>query len=150
MRILRTPHRLLPSVAIEKTNELPTSNGLYYVVDGRRLLYVGKATGFRRRWYAPDKDRIKAEYPSARIYYRERPRWRLATDEAFEIQRLRPTLNIQRPKPGNFPIANVLAWALDLLHCFGVILGLVAISLQLQNIKRPIEILTTQVNQWQN
>jgi hypothetical protein len=142
MRILRNHYRLLRSVPISKANELPKTNGLYYVVDGWQLLYVGKATGFRKRWYTADKREIKAEYPSARIYYREVWRWRLSTDEAFEIQRLRPLLNEQRPKPGNFPISNFFAWSIDILHCAGILLGLIAIVSQLipDRLPRPIDL----------
>ena len=111
------------------------------MVDGWQLLYVGKATGFRKRWYAADKREIKAEYPSARIYYRERWRWRLSTDEAFEIQRLKPLLNEQRPKPTNFPISNFFAWSIDILHCAGILLGLIAIvsRLPIDRTQRPIK-----------
>lgn len=154
MRIIRTPYRLLPSVPMAKSNELPKANGLYYVVDGFRLLYVGKATGFRSRWYKADKREIKSEYPNARIHYRSCPRWRLSTDEAFEIQRLRPLLNEQRPKPTNFPIANFFACAIDILHFAGILLGIGAIAnllLTNRSIRLPtIELLQTQVNQMRN
>lgn len=127
MRIIRTAHRLLASEKIDQSNMLPKSNGLYYVVDGFQLLYIGKATNFRKRWSHPDKRSIKDEYPNARIYCRPCWRWRLSTDEAFEIQRLNPTLNQQHPKPSNFPIANFFAWSVDLFTFGGVLLGFVAI-----------------------
>jgi hypothetical protein len=150
VRIIRTPYRLLPSRPIGKANELPTTNGLYYVATGFHLLYVGKATGFRQRWYKSDKREIKAEYPSARIYYRQRWRWRLSTDEAFEIQRLRPSLNEQRPKPGNFPIANFFACTIDLLHFAGVLGTIVLLLATVRHIGGPIDLPQSLTTFWRN
>ena len=87
--------------------ELPKVPGLYYVVEGWNVLYVGLAGAKRStlydRWnsYEPHKMAGFINGTTCRLYYRPMARGNLAYHEACEIQRFKPPYNIQRPNPRN-------------------------------------------------
>lgn len=82
---------------------LPKEPGLYYVVQGRRVIYVGlageKRSNLYARWnsYAPHKMQGQGV-----IHYRVMARHRLRYEEAVEIQRFNPPYNIVRHKPSTY------------------------------------------------
>lgn len=94
--------RVLAYPSCDRT-QLPKQPGLYYVVQGRRVVYVGLA-GERRsnlhaRWnsYSPHKMQGQGV-----IHYRVMSRNQLRYAEAVEIQRFNPPYNIVRPKPATY------------------------------------------------
>lgn len=87
--------------------QLPKVPGLYYVVDGWNVLYIGLAGAKRSslydRWnsYEPHKMAGFINGTTCRLYYRPMARRNLAYHEACEIQRFKPPYNIQQPNPRN-------------------------------------------------
>jgi hypothetical protein len=60
----------LPSVALSEYRQLPQVKGVYFVVSGDCLLYVGKAeSGFRSRWTRHHRHAQFNEHDDVRIHY---------------------------------------------------------------------------------
>lgn len=53
------PYRL-PSILWRDKSELPLLSGIYFVLDGVDILYVGKAKNLRRRWQSNSHHRYAA------------------------------------------------------------------------------------------
>jgi hypothetical protein len=88
------PFNRLP---LSRRSELPQYSGVYYACYRRRVLYVGKAVNLRHRWGSHHK---LDELPSdAYLRWRWVPRYKLASVEAWEINRLKPPLNEVCPHP---------------------------------------------------
>lgn len=93
----------LPSVGIGDKHLLPACPGIYFVVNGEQVVYVGKAKSILSRWKNHHRERqIDGEYPNARIYWE-----RLDSDqglleaEAQYIEDLKPELNNTRVRTGS-------------------------------------------------
>lgn len=103
LRVFSYPH-------VKDYRKLPKKPGLYYVVRNNKVLYVGLAgedhSNLHQRWngYKPHKMSFvfDDERGSGRLYYRVLPRKKLRYVEALEIQRFKPSYNIQRPNPSKY------------------------------------------------
>lgn len=104
MRWLK-PLWMLPSLPLFEKSHLPPLPGLYYVVSGTKVLYVGKAVSIRLRWNSSrygDHHKLAEiqRYPDARIYWRTVQGERLRSHlEALEIRRCKPLLNRRQESP---------------------------------------------------
>ena len=84
----------LPSLPLKSKNLLPNKPGLYYAVQGWRVLYIGKAeTSLRSRWQNHHKFQALSKIRGVRLYYELVPKWRIADEEARLIQRWKPSMN---------------------------------------------------------
>jgi hypothetical protein len=113
----------LPRVALDDKITLPSSPGIYFVIDGARLLYVGKSKDLKGRWRGHHRHKqidAIADYPE--IAFLEVAGESLLWVERDLINRFRPLLNDTRmdaPKDPTGPICmptsdqlvNFLAYA---------------------------------------
>lgn len=61
----------LPSLLLEEKNQLPSSIGVYFVVTGDQLLYIGRSRNLFVRWKAHNRLRQLSQYTDVRIHWLE-------------------------------------------------------------------------------
>ena len=105
MITLDTPDVLaLPNVSVYEYTELPNQQGLYFVMDRNRHVYIGKSqNSMSSRWVAHHRLEEVLSLEKARIYFLVT---NLSTDqlssfEANAIKNLHPELNFTKPPDGN-------------------------------------------------
>jgi excinuclease UvrABC nuclease subunit len=132
MRLIRRPRWLLPSVPIKLRQKLPEECGVYYVMKGTSILYIGRSKNINMRWNSATRPHHKLGVfysdPLVRIHYQILPS-RLVNDwEAAEILRYRPNHNAKIE-----PISNSLAWKIYEFQCmildgFFIALAMLAVT----------------------
>lgn len=103
-----------PSVPFSELQKLPKEPGIYYAVSGWEIHYIGLSNSLHRRWNAigdrvHHKKAILTQYGGVKIHYRLLSAHRLKYEEALEIDRFCPRLNVVRPIA-----ANHLNWRIRL------------------------------------
>jgi hypothetical protein len=114
---------MLPRVALDDKITLPSSPGIYFVIDGARLLYVGKSKDLKGRWRGHHRHKqIDAIADCPEIAFLEVAGESLLWVERDLINRFRPLLNdtkMDAPKeltgpidmPTSEQLINFLAYA---------------------------------------
>lgn len=113
----------MPTIPLKERSRLPRKPGIYWVMSGGQVIYVGKANNLRDRWSGTKHEQYypAMRHRNPRIKYRLVPKYRLRFEEAKDIQRFRSqiTLNRQFPNPKEhyfpFPFLADLCWAIGSL-----------------------------------
>jgi hypothetical protein len=100
MRLIRRPRCFLPSEALSHRHKLPKSSGVYYVMKGWEVLYVGLSKNVHTRWNSTSNPHHKLNIfygdRLIRIHYQVLPLWMIGNYEAAEIDRYKPPHNHKR------------------------------------------------------
>lgn len=92
----------LPYVEFSEKTQLPEKSGLYFVIDGDQILYVGKTIHFKRRWAGHHRyAQIKAMAKNPVIAWLDVEDTRLLDAESELIARFKPKLNWTRVSQDN-------------------------------------------------
>lgn len=99
-QIFRLPRWLLPSAPLSQRHRLPHKPGVYYVMEGLKVQYVGLSNNLNRRW----NDRARPHHklgdfwgkPFVRIHYQTLPVSLIYNFEAEEIDRYNPPYNSRK------------------------------------------------------
>jgi len=84
----------LPAVNLDDKTTLPSKPGLYFVIDGQRLLYIGRSKDLNQRWRNHHRhDQIKRLAHSPQIAYLDCDDASLLWTEREIINRFKPLLN---------------------------------------------------------
>lgn len=85
--------KLLPSVALKDRNELPAGSGIYFVVSGDAVLYIGRSKRLRQRWHR-QRGALNA-YANVYIHWLKTPNmgWQYCKLESKLIHAFEPPLN---------------------------------------------------------
>ncbi|MFN4299701.1 MAG: exonuclease domain-containing protein [Thermaurantimonas sp.] len=85
------------------TDQLPTSTGVYYLLDeAGRILYVGKASNIKNRVYQHLRNPEKSRYIAKASYLETHSHWLALLVEDSEIQRLWPPFNSAQRRPPKY------------------------------------------------
>jgi hypothetical protein len=102
----------LPYVDLDDKTDLPSSPGLYFVIDGEALLYIGRSKDLNQRWKGHHRyKQIKATAKNPQIAFLDCDDETLLWVERDVINRFNPALNDTRvqqaevftPKPNRTP-----------------------------------------------
>lgn len=91
----------LPSVDIKDANQLPKLSGIYFIISGEDVLYIGKTNNLFNRLSGNHAYKDKINSNCCRIFYLEMPKEKLLDAEKQFISLLNPRLNIVRPSTKN-------------------------------------------------
>jgi hypothetical protein len=86
----------LPSVPLEKLDDLPNISAIYVANSGEEILYIGKTTGIQQRWVSHHRFPSIETYPQTRIVWLDVGRvttHQLSSLEGRFIERWGKTLN---------------------------------------------------------
>lgn len=117
----------LPSVSMNRLNQLPKQPAVYYACAKWRVLYVGMSGNLYLRWNSKrygdhhQLAEIKAR-GGDRLHYRVMPLHWVKYFEAKEIQTLKPPLNRVYPNPMKLMTARIFVEQLGLTIGFGLAL----------------------------
>jgi hypothetical protein len=96
----------LPYVDLDDKTDLPSSPGLYFVIDGEALLYIGRSKDLNQRWKGHHRyKQIKATAKNPQIAFLDCDDETLLWVERDVINRFNPTLN---DTPVNKPYAKTV------------------------------------------
>lgn len=87
-------------VSFRDLDSLPDRSGIYYAVDRYGdIRYVGKAVNLCDRWRRHNRYEELKAIGCVELRYRFVPRYRLLYEEAIDVQKYQPDVNIQHPDP---------------------------------------------------
>ena len=97
----------MPQLSIVNLDRLPSRPGIYYAIDDwDEVRYVGMATDLHQRWngngrYRHHKRAALEAIGGVTLKFRLVPEYRLRFEEAIDIAKFNPDMNIQIPNPEN-------------------------------------------------
>jgi len=108
----------LESVPFENRGKLPNISGIYFVIQGAEILYIGKAISIARRWIGHHVKWKIQKLPGVRIAWHPTCQQDLDTVERDAINHFNPSLNgtrynIVRMKPIVLEIKKSLLIEID-------------------------------------
>jgi hypothetical protein len=92
----------LPNLSVYEYTDLPAAQGLYFVLDGNKYVYIGKSqNSMKNRWYAHHRLEELLSVETSRIYFllTDLTTGQLIDLEDKAIQKYKPELNFINKKP---------------------------------------------------
>lgn len=83
----------LPSVLVEEIRQLPKTSGIYFVLAGDEVLYIGQSISIHQRWQAHERMKDLEAYNQVRIAWLVTEYEELAEIEKAYIAQFKPSLN---------------------------------------------------------
>lgn len=84
----------LPSLPLEDRKAFPKCAAIYFVIKGKKILYIGKTTSLWKRWIAHHRQSQLEKIKEVRIaWIKVRSRKSLSAAESALIQFFKPVLN---------------------------------------------------------